>query len=130
MATNGNNILIGMMNGNTFIAFAGVKSHEWQSACETIETANPDSGQWRTFVPGRCSWQANLSYLVLENANSNIEDLLKVGQTVTLCQRDRNGQYQLKGTAICTNCKQTYIRGNLSQGSYQFQGSGEMISLH
>ena len=128
MATNGNNILIGTMSGNTFTAFAAVRSHEAQSGIETIETASATNQEWKEFIAGRKEWAINVNYLVLQNSNSNIEDLLKIGTVYSIRIKGRTGGYKLSGNAICTQCKQSYNRGNLSVGTFSLKGTGPLVN--
>lgn len=128
MATLGNNILIGTMSGQTFTAFAAVKSHEAESMCDMIEKASSSQQEWKEFVTGRKEWDINVSYLVLQDSNSNIEDLLKVGTTYAIRIKGRTGNYKISGSAICQHCKQSYQMGNLSIGSYILKGTGALVN--
>lgn len=119
------------MNGNDIIiyqgssAIAATKSHEIQTECETIEISSPDSGDWRKYIAGRRGWTVNVNYLVL--AASDLAKLLNIGSSYTLTIRGRaNNSYNVSGTAILTQCKQTYTRGNLCVGSFQFRGSSAL----
>ena len=69
------------MSDTTFTPFAAVKTHSMDTSADAIEKASATQQQWREFVPGRKDWSMTLNYLVLENADSNIEDLLKVGMS-------------------------------------------------
>ena len=126
MAINGRNIVIGTMNGSTFTPLVAVKSQEVQTQADTIEKASASQQQWREFIAGRKEWSVNVSYLVLQDANSNVEDLLKVGNTYAIRIKGRTGTYYIGGSAICTQCKQTYQVGNISVGSYGFKGTGAL----
>ena len=116
------------MSGSTFIPFAAVKTHFVQSGADTHEKASATQQKWREFVPGRCDWSVTLNYLVLEDANSNIEDLLKVGNIYTIVSKDRTvgSTYKVQGQAICIGCQQNYQQGNLTVGSYSFRGTGPL----
>lgn len=122
MAINGNNIII--TKGGT--AIAATKSHEIQSGCELIEISGPTQGSWREYIVGRKEWSINVNYLLLENSRNNVRDVLQVGNSVTLVIKDRDNNYSVTGTAICTTCKQTYTRGNLAVGSFTFKGTGAL----
>ena len=122
MAINGNNIII--TKGGT--AIAATKSHEIQSECELIEISGPSQGSWREYLAGRKNWSVNVNYLLLENNRNNVRDVLQVGNSVTLVIKDRTNSYSVTGTAICTQCKQTYTRGNLAVGSFTFKGTGAL----
>jgi predicted secreted protein len=120
MATNGNNILI-YVNG---AMVAGTRSDEVQSGCDTIEIANPTSGDWRQFITGRKEWSVNTSWLL--PAASDLGRLLQVGTTVTIRILGRGAANGLTGTAIVKTCKITNTRGNISNGSFAFQGTGAL----
>ena len=126
MATLGRNILIGTMSGTTFTAFAAVKGHDIQSQCEAIEKASSSQQEWKEFIAGRKEWSLNVNYLVLQNANSNIEDLMKVGTIVTVREKGRTGSYCVQGQALVVNCKQQFQEGSLSHGTFQLKGIGAL----
>ena len=121
MATNGNNVLI-YVDGSLV---AGTRSDEVQSGCETIEIANPSSGDWRQFIVGRKEWSISQSWLL--PAASDLGRLLQVGTTVTIRILGRGAAKGLTGTAIVKTCKITNTRGNRSNGSFAFQGTGALV---
>lgn len=122
MAINGNDIIV-LCNGT---AIAASRSSEINVSCDTIETASPTQGTWREYLANRKSWSVTVSFLILEDATVNIRDVMKVGNSYTLIVRDRNSTYSLTGSAICTQCKQTYTRGNIANGSFSFKGTGAL----
>ena len=128
MATIGNNILIGTMSDQTFTAFAAVRSHEVETMCDMLEKASASQQAWKEFEAGRKEWGINVSYLVLQDATSNIEDLLKTGTTYAIRIKGRTGDYKISGSAICQHCKQSYQVGNLSVGSYILKGTGPLVN--
>ena len=130
MATNGNSIIIGTMSGSTFTPFAAVRSHDVQNQCDLIEKASATQQTFKEFIPGREEWAINVSYLVLQDANSNIEDLMKVRQTYRICIKGRTGTYNIYGDAICTQCKQSYQQGNLAVGSFALKGTGALSNTN
>ena len=121
MATNGNNVLI-YVDGSLV---AGTRSDEVQSGCETIEIANPSSGDWRQFIVGRKEWSISQSWLL--PAASDLGRLLQVGTTVTIRILGRGAAKGLTGQAIVKTCKITNTRGNISNGSFAFQGTGALV---
>ena len=123
---NGNYIVIGTVSGQTFTPLAAVKSQDIQNSADTIEKASSTQQDWKEFIAGRKEWGINVNYLVLEDANTNVRDVLKVGDTYTLRIKDRDGNYSITGNAICTQCKQTYSNGNLCAGSFAFKGTGAL----
>lgn len=126
MAVRGHDIIIGTMSGSTFTAIAAVKNQSIQTQCGTIEKASWTQQDWQEFEIGRKSWSLNVSYLVLNDSTCNIEDVLKVGTKVMLMMKGRTGSYSVKGQAIVVTCKQDFQDGNLSQGAYQFKGTGPL----
>ena len=123
---NGNDIIIGTMSGSTFTALAAVKGHEIQSGADVIEKASATQQDWKEHIAGRKEWGVSMNYLVLGNARTNVRDVLKVGTTYVLRVKDRAGNYSITGSAICTQCRQTYNRGNIVVGSFAFKGNGEL----
>lgn len=123
---NGNYIIIGTVSGQTFTPLAAVKSQDIQNGADTIEKASSTQQDWKEFIAGRKEWSINVNYLVLEDANTNVRDVLKVGDTYNLRIKDRDGNYSVTGDAICTQCKQTYSNGNLCAGSFAFKGTGAL----
>lgn len=123
---NGNYIVIGTVSGQTFTPLAAVKSQDIQNGADTIEKTSSTQQDWKEFIAGRKEWSINVNYLVLENAYTNVRDVLKVGDTYNLRIKDRDGNYSVTGNAICTQCKQTYSNGNLCAGSFAFKGTGAL----
>lgn len=121
---NGNNILIFM--GESVIA--ATKSQEIQTECETIDISNTQSSGWRERIAGRRSWSVNVNYLV--TTESDLSKLLNIGSTYTITIQARGhqqGDTNVSGPAILTQCKQTFTQGNLCVGSFQFVGSGPLV---
>lgn len=119
---NGNNIIV-LCDGT---AIAAAKSAEINSGADVIEVASATSGVWREFIAGRKEWSLSCGYLI--TANSGVRDLLSVGTTVTIKVKGRGAADStgVSGSAIITKCAITATRGNLVQGSFQFQGSGQL----
>lgn len=126
MAVRGHDIIIGTMSGSTFTPIAAVKNQSITTNCPTHETASDTQQGWEESEPGRKSWTLSVSYLLLNDSSCNIEDVLKIGTKVTLMMKGRTGVYSIKGQAWVTTCKQDFQDGNLSQGSYQFRGTGPL----
>lgn len=120
MAINGNTIIV-KRNGT---AIAAVKSHEVTTQAELQEVASPTTGAWKNYITRRKEWSLNVNYLVA--AVGNLTDLLQVGTQYTIVVCDRNNATSVSGTAIMTTCKQTYTRGNLVAGAFQFKGTGAL----
>ena len=123
---NGNEIIVGTVSGGVFTAIAAVKSHEVQTQCDTIEYASATDAEWKEFVAGKKEWTVTCNYLVLNDAECNIEDVLKVGTEVLLKVKDRSGNYDVQGGAVVATCRQSFQRGGISNGSFQFKGTGEL----
>ena len=127
----GNDIYV-MRNGQ---AIAGSSSDELTVGCATIPISSPDTGQWEAAIAGRKSWSLTVGFLLF-NANYMTRRANSVGDKVTIRIKPRVGtehesDYELVGDAIITNFKVTATRGNLAQGTFQFQGTGplEMVAL-
>lgn len=115
---NGNDIII--KKNNT--AIAGVKSQEVQSQADTHEVASSTQQDYKEYMPGRSGWSINVSYLI--TTVSQIDEILLVGDVVTIEWLDRAGTVTMSGTAIVEQCKQTFTRGAIAGGSFVFKGSG------
>lgn len=120
---NGNQILVYKNN----VAIACCKSSELITSAGKIEISSATESMWREFLANRREWKVTANYLVYDEEGTN--DMMQVGNTYTLSIRDRSGNIYLQGSAILTTCKQTYTRGSLVQGSFQFQGTGELVSV-
>lgn len=108
------------------VLIAGTKSNSIDCDADTIEVSTPQSGAWREYITSRKKWSITASWLL--PSAEGITRLLEVGQSYTIriatATTDR-----MTGTAICTQCKITATRGNLVQGSFQFQGSGTLSQV-
>lgn len=126
-------IITDMIHGNNLViymdgqAIAAAKSCDISLSADTIETASPTNGDYRSFIAGRKKWEVGVSYLVTASY-SYIP--LKVGDEVTLTiGRISNGQFtgdRLTGTAIVRDCRLTASMGHLATGSVKFLGSGPL----
>lgn len=125
----GNNILI--YEGATPTVIAASKSCDIDYSADTIEVSSPpelatDDGTHHMYIVGRRGWKVSMSYLVTNFTSG----LLRVGNTYTLTIGQRTDTTdRLTGAAICTQCKITATRGNLVQGSFQFQGTGALTAV-
>jgi predicted secreted protein len=120
---NGNLILISAVKSSTNI-IAAAKSGEIQTDCETIEISNQSQSDWRNYIAGRKTWSVNVNYLVL--AAADIRKVLNVGTTYTITIKNRANTTSMTGDATLVSCKQTYTKGNLVAGSFQFRGTGPL----
>lgn len=109
------------------VAIANSKSCDINMDCEVIETSSPDDGDTKHFIPGRKSWKVTTSYLVEADGTPIKSHLSVPGKVFTIKVKSRElSDDVLTGKAICTNCKITGTKGNLTQGSFTFQGSGAL----
>lgn len=126
MAVLGNDILI-YLDGDPI---GGVKSDDIQSDVDLIEVASPlqDSGGYREYIPGRKSWSFSVNHLILVSAE--VQALLQVGTEfdVLIKGRTASASTGVTGKAILTSCKITATRGNLTQGSFSFKGSSDLVA--
>ena len=116
---NGNNIIVCKKVGTAYVAIAATKSNEIQSEAETIEISSPTQGQWRSYISGLKGWSLSLNKLL---DGGNLSDLLKAGDTYKLFITTRDDISHVSGDAILKVCKQSFTRGNVSYGTYQFIG--------
>ena len=124
----GNNIFISL-DGNS-APFAGTKSNEIQTECETIEISSPNTGEWKQYITSRKEWNFTISWLV-GNVGS-IQNLLDSGQTyvITIYGRDDGVLIPLlQGSAICKSAKVTASLGDLVKGSFSFLGNGPLEAV-
>ena len=109
------------------VAIANSKSCDINMDCEALETSSPDDGNYKHFTPGRMSWKVTTSYLV-EAEGSPIKSHLSLpGKIFTIKVKSRDlSDDVMTGQVLCTNCKITGIKGNLTQGSFTFLGLGAL----
>jgi hypothetical protein len=109
------------------VAVAMSKSCTIDVDCEILETSSPDDGDFKHVAAGQKSWQVQTTQLVAYEGTP-IKDLIgKVGTAVKLTVHSRDlSSDALSGAAICAKCKITGTRGNLTQGSFTFEGNGPL----
>ena len=122
------------MTGNDIVVYKGstiigmTRSCEIQSKADTIEVASSSSGAWKEHIASRKEWSLSVSWLIIDTIvvtdPRSLHDLLSVGTTYTLLVKKRgtSDTTGVSGDAILTTCQITATRGNLIQGSFQFQG--------
>lgn len=124
---NGNNVFIKIIENGEEKIVAGTKVNEIQTDCETIEISGPNTGAWREQIAGRMQWSFSSGYLVTDV--DRISDLLKTRMKVGIIIASReNGAVRKKlyGNAIIKQCKQSFAKAKLAQGSFSFVGSGPL----
>lgn len=124
---NGNNVFIKIIENGEEKIVAGTKVNEIQTDCETIEISGPNTGAWREQIAGRMQWSFSSGYLVTDV--DRISDLLKTRMKVGIIIASReNGAVRKKlyGNAIIKQCKQSFAKNKLAQGSFSFVGSGPL----
>ena len=131
MALNGNTILVFKRIDGVMTPIAATRSVDAQSSAEVIEVSDPTQGEWRKYITGRKSWSVTVNWLVLQYGlgtnNASLTEILNVGETYELMVSSRSGSGGFWGSVILTNVRITATRGNLAQGSFTFQGSGNAI---
>lgn len=101
------------------------KSHDIQRDCDTDEVSSPSSGKDKEYIDGKTGWGITVNYLVL--ADTQVRDILMVSQKFKLSFCPRNDRPKgVSGFAWLKVCKITATRGNLIQGTFQFQGTGPL----
>ena len=125
---NGKNIIV--YSGGT--AIASTISNDIDNSCELIETRTPSTGTAKDFVAGQNSWRIVTNFLV-SAVGVALADILKVRNTYTLVigatGQTGSTKYGLTGTAILQQCRITATKGALAQGSFVFQGKGELTEV-
>lgn len=126
MAQNGNNIIVQVSNGSSWVAVAATKSDELQAEADMIEKASATQQSWKEYIPGRKGWSLNVSWLVTQV--SDIQKVLQVGTRVQLRigSRSNPAWNNVTGYAYIKTCKVTMTRGNIATGSFSFIGDGEL----
>ena len=109
------------------VAIANSKSCDINIDWEALETSSPVDGYVKHFIPGRMSWKVTTSYLV-EAEGTPIKSLLSLpGKIFTIKVKSRAlSDDVVTGPALCTDCKITGTKGNLTQGSFTFLGIGAL----
>jgi hypothetical protein len=123
MLIQGRNLLV-VADGT---AIAGCKTCDVDAEVDLLEVSSPSTGVWREYIAGRKNWSVSASTLV----TSLHDTLVQVGQKVwlTVVVRDDTGLMtsdRLSGWAYVQQAKVTGAWGNLTKGSFVFQGSGEL----
>lgn len=121
----GNDIKVILTLDDTALASTRICSDEIQTLADTIEKASSTQQQWKEFIAGRTEWILNVNYLVL--ASGQVKDVLYAGRTFGITFKQGNTTL-LTGTAIMTQCKQTYTVGALCKGSFALKGTGALVS--
>lgn len=126
---NGNNILIYWKGpyDSSYSVIAATRSHKVHTECGTIDICSSTNSDWTHHIPERKSWTINVDFLVLNE--TALQQLLKVGSNFMLKieQRDhQSGGTSISGLATMTVCDQTFTRGNLCVGTFQFKGNGPL----
>jgi len=117
----GRNLLVKM--NDTLIA--GSRSCSLTTQTDLLTVSSPNDGEYNHYIAGRKEWQVKCSFLVIDDAY--MTSPMMIGQSVILEFVDRNGN-GLHGQAIVKQCEITSTIGNLAQGSFTFQGNGELLA--
>ena len=125
MILHGRNILV-YQDG---VAIAAAKACEIHVACQKLEVASPDTGEWEDYLPGRKGWQVRMSRLVTSETNGVTGHLMNVGQRVRLTfgsvdELKHLGFDRLTGYALCDDATVSAQTGSLAEGSFNFTGCG------
>lgn len=123
MIIQGRNLLV-VADGTVI---AGCRSCDIEVDGDLNEVSSPSTGVWREYMAGRKGWSVSTSTLVLSMHDTLVQVLNKVWLTVVV--RDDTGLMtadRLSGWAYVQQAKVTGAWGNLTKGSFVFQGSGEL----
>lgn len=123
-----------MQKGNDLIisvdgaALAASKSCGVDMDVDTKEIALAGAGTSKSYIAGRVSWSITTNHLVGDT--DKVEDMLRrVGKVFELSVNMRSSpdaEKNMRGMAICTQCKITATRGSLIQGSFTWKGTGSL----
>ena len=129
MILHGRNLLIMQHTPNTTDTpvVACVKSCDVNTSCEIIEISSTTNNIWREYISGRKDWSVTVSYIV--TVDDFAPSMLRIGEKVTLRFTDRNTGALLQGDAFIKTCKVVATTGNLTTGSFSFQGTGELTQV-
>lgn len=116
----GKDLLICNSSGTALIAAA--RSCEVVTESEMIETASPTSGTARTYIAGRTGWSITVGYLT----TAPTTDLTMVGGSAVTVQVKIRGGAAVQGSALFKTCRVSGTVGNLAQGSFVLQGTGQL----
>lgn len=119
----GNDLIISL-NGT---AIAAAKSCDIQTGCELKEISSPSSATYRAYKAGRKTWRVTVNFLV-NTTGLGVLTMKNIGTAYTLKAYIRNNPVvdSLQGTAILLETHVTGAWGSLMQGSWVFQGSGDI----
>ena len=109
------------------VAIAGAKSCDIETNCDMLEVSSPSSGEYRTYRPGRKVWRVTVNRIIPTNSTA-VLSVKNIGTSYTLKAyvSGNSSVDKIEGTAILMTAKTTATQGNLVQGSWVFQGSGDI----
>ena len=119
----GNDLLIAL-NGT---AIAAAKSCDIQTGCDLKEISSPTSSTYRAYKAGRKTWRVTVNFLV-NTSGLGVLTMKNIGTTYTLKAYVRNNSSvdYIQGQAILQEAHVTGARGSIVQGSWTFQGTGNI----
>ena len=125
---NGKDLVI-TLNGT---AIAAAKSCEIDVQASTEDLASfgytAAFNVWKRTIVTQKAWSVTVNKLVTSDSVAGT-DLLRVGYEYTLRVKGASSQTAtLVGSAICTRAKVTAPIGSLVQGSFVFEGNGELAA--
>lgn len=126
MATNGNNIVLMVQDGQTWKAIAATKSDKIQVNGEMIEIASATDEKYRHFKMGRITWAVNVGWLFTQVAD--LRKVLLVGTRVKLRigASTFSSSTGLEGYAYVQQCECGATVNSLATGAFVLQGDGPL----
>jgi len=124
MVVHGRAVKIYKTGGGALVAL----SHNCELTMDVAvkEVSTPQMTTSRQYIAGRKEWSLMLSYLIADRYD---DLLLEPGQTYDVkIQVDGSDKY-MEGRVLVSTCKITGSRGTLAQGSFEFQGCGELTTI-
>lgn len=126
MATNGNNIVLMVQDGQNWKAIAATKSDRIQVNGEMIEISSATNPDWQHFLMGRKSWSVNVGWIFTQVAD--IRKVLLVGTRIKIRigERTFSAGTGLEGYAWIQTCDCGATINSIATGAFVFQGDGPL----
>lgn len=121
----GRDIIIATVYNETVTPIAGARSCDIDTECEMKPVSSPASGEYMNYKPGRKTWTVLVNMLYTTSGRP-VLGTKNIGTRYYLKCYTRNNSVvdKIEGYAYLQRAKVTGTEGNLSQGSWFFQGDG------
>lgn len=126
MATNGNNIVLSVQSGTSWVAIAATKSDKIQMNGEMIEIADANDEKYRHYKMGRLSWALNIGWLFTQVADLRKVLLVGTRVKVRIGASTWSASTGLEGYAYIQQCECGATINSLATGAFVLQGDGPL----